>query len=888
MNKAKQYFDDLFKNAAALKEKFNEIEKHAETDPQSNFIKNQAKLLANSAEAKYLDFYNLLIKRIPEDKKPEVNEYLKKLYFRNENIKKHFKINYAKELETVKYEYELFPLIALAGDKSEIVENIASYLSEKDIEESINENKQFISKEERKEKVKLLDSEITEAKQFVEENETDAEKKKEILKELDLINETVIGANKEYKDRIDNCDKDFSSGRIMLNGQSLDSYLEKHNPESFKFLKRQHQDTCLVNEEEIKKNPEEFKKHATNVKLNLSEQHKQSTLKVLKAIEKMGIYNPNDNGNEQGTKVYGFRQIFDAQVAIRHALQQHDYSRLKELRENYTKAIENMKELFALTKKEFNPSPETMVGNLSNLRQDYVPYDFVDDIATNSTVSSLYNMYTIIKSIGCTPEEFVNDPAKYLSEYRENLKNHGLNIDERTNGKSIAEALSHPMLYSFMPNPDDLYPSYALPRIIEGLTNREKDPTIKEELHYNGVYFNGVDSLYVSYTTGYRQENSYMANHYLRTNGPQTIANVLLVNDEDRIYSKLRAHEHYDPKDDVTIIKPFDVKGYLTTHRIDPIEFKNRVINTTSELYTLFQEKHKFFTEQKALGKIDSSLDAMPELFNEYLSGAQIAIQEYLLLNNPSLSHMGIADEPGIADLVEMLKDPTKMFKDIELNEETLEFIDTIKNADKLVDETKTEPAKEFKKFVAEERKLESAFNKQAKKLFKNWQYSTDNKYNDLKRKEVDRLEKLFKDNKIPKDYYEQRINLIGSEEFDTKVPIFDDGIMSKKDYIKSTGLEALTKEEMNGLYESYKLKLEHEKQIFLHSNYMVKKELIPAPDKVSTEPLHSPEEIKKEQPKIEKISIKIEDEKDLQPETLISNVSKEKTVEKDNEINKN
>ena len=68
----------------------------------------------------------------------------------------------------------------------------------------------------------------------------------------------------------------------------------------------------------------------------------------------------------------------------------------------------------------------------------------------------------------------------------------------------------------------------------------------------------------------------------------------------------------------------------------------------------------------------------------------------------------------------------------------------------------------------------------------------------------------------------------------------------------------------------------------------MVKKELIPAPDKVSTEPLHTPEEIKKEQPKIEKISIKIEDEKDLQPETLISNVSKEKTVEKDNEINKN
>ena len=81
-------------------------------------------------------------------------------------------MEYAKELKTTKYEYQLFPLAALSGNKAEITKNIASYLSEKDIEEVINENKQFVSKEERKEKVKLLDSEITQAKQFVEENET--------------------------------------------------------------------------------------------------------------------------------------------------------------------------------------------------------------------------------------------------------------------------------------------------------------------------------------------------------------------------------------------------------------------------------------------------------------------------------------------------------------------------------------------------------------------------------------------------------------------------------------------------------------------------------------------------------------------------------------------
>ena len=45
---------------------------------------------------------------------------------------------------------------------------------------------------------------LEEAKQYVEENETDSEKKKEILKELDLINELVVGSNKEYRKYLDN------------------------------------------------------------------------------------------------------------------------------------------------------------------------------------------------------------------------------------------------------------------------------------------------------------------------------------------------------------------------------------------------------------------------------------------------------------------------------------------------------------------------------------------------------------------------------------------------------------------------------------------------------------------------------------------------------------
>ena len=37
-----------------------------------------------------------------------------------------------------------------------------------------------------------------------------------------------------------------------------------------------------------------------------------------------------------------------------------------------------MRELFKLVKEEFNPGPESTVGNLNNQREEYVPEEFVD------------------------------------------------------------------------------------------------------------------------------------------------------------------------------------------------------------------------------------------------------------------------------------------------------------------------------------------------------------------------------------------------------------------------------------------------------------------------------------------------------------------------------
>ena len=203
------------------------------------------------------------------------------------------------------------------------------------------------------------------------------------------------------------------------------------------------------------------------------------------------------------------------------------------------------------------------------------------------------------------------------------------------------------------------------------------------------------------------------------------IANILLVNDEDRVYSKLRGHEHYDPKDDISIIKPFDTEEYLKTHQINPIKLRDRIIETTRELYKISQEKIKFFTEEKAKGTIIKKEfnNTVYEDFKEYLKGAQKSIELYLLIGNPSLS--GVKDDPGIADLVSMLKDPIKMFgnlKTLKPNQKMIDTMDDLKNQDQVLANFKKDAAKiynnEIKPFIENERQAESNFNKQANTLW--------------------------------------------------------------------------------------------------------------------------------------------------------------------------
>lgn len=846
MNIADKYFNELENKQQELENDVEELDKKINTDPEVHFVIKQKKSYCDSHKDKLNNFYNCLIKKVPLQYQKELSDYLSPFYLNSDNVKYYFN-KYSKPLVKNGFDAEYFKFSVFKGiSKKEIIEKVSSYIPEKDLQEAIEENENFIGKKLNKQKVKLLEDKVNNAKEYLETNEHDENKKKEILKELDLINNLVIGTNEEYRNTIDNRDPEFETGRNKLCYISVNNYINKNNPSSKKFINILESAGAYLNEDVVNENIEEFKKVKSEIKYTLSDKHKKSTIKILKAFEKMGIYDPIDNGNEQGTKVYGFRQIFNAHVAIEKALDNNDFSKLKELRENYQIAINNMNELFKIVKDEFDPNPKTMVGNLSNLRHSYVPYDFVDDIATNATVSGLYNTLTVIKTIGCTPEEFVEDPYKYLNDYRNTIKNNNLNIDTKAQGKSLPEVLSYAFFNKFYQDINDNYGSATLLRISEGLRNRENDEEKRDDLFYNSMLNYAVDSIVTTYATGGRERKSYYASHYLRNNPSGTIANALLVNDEDRVYSKLRAYEHYDINDDLTIIQPFDVKDYILSHNIDAVELANRIKETTTALYRSSQEnlaRLKNIKENQIQMISGHPEEEIPEIINNFIKGSQKAIELYMLLKNPSL------EDKGIADLMALLKDPFKMLDGVELDETTTKNLNALKNADKSLSTAEKASKKLGKTIIKNERKAEKTFNKQALKIMKDIAKleakgldatEKQNELAELKNQESQRIESKVKSNMLPKDYFDKRIQMMNNNEFKNKAQLFDDGIPSKKDYIKTTGLDGLSKAEINGLYDSFKLRIKHEKTVFVNGAHLIEKKSVPATDVFKKEQLNN------------------------------------------------
>ena len=158
MPNAKQHYENLEKKYKELEAKLDNLKKEANSNPKLYFVQPESTIESLAAGDKITNFYDCIIKRIPEDKKKEVNEYLKSFYFKNPIAKQIFESKFGEEFRTSgKLEYEFFTLSSFGRNKAEIIDKLSSFLSEKDIEDAIKENEQFVAPVAQKRKVKLFE-----------------------------------------------------------------------------------------------------------------------------------------------------------------------------------------------------------------------------------------------------------------------------------------------------------------------------------------------------------------------------------------------------------------------------------------------------------------------------------------------------------------------------------------------------------------------------------------------------------------------------------------------------------------------------------------------------------------------------------------------------------
>jgi hypothetical protein len=229
---------------------------------------------------------------------------------------------------------------------------------------------------------------------------------------------------------------------------------------------------------------------------------------------------------------------------------------------------------------------------------------------------------------------------------------------------------------------------------------------------------------------------------------------MLLVNEEDRDYNKLRSFEAITV-DGMEKIPPFNATEYLENHKVDPANLIERLNDTVKRVYN---------REDKAglIGRMAITVRA-----------AQVAAYEFMLMHpTPDVeAKNAFFTKAQFNALKAIVNTPEKAFKGYMNNDIRAEM-------------AKYEPMSAYIKNVERTGKdaLKTA-RKEASAAEKDYGNQVDNIKNtltgekaeaalaELRAKEIERLEKAYCEGKLPSDYFEQRRFNVEQGKHDRKVP---------------------------------------------------------------------------------------------------------------------
>lgn len=772
-------------------------------------------------------FYNRMMREIRPEQLPVLEEFAKRTLGNSYNTTVRFLrgIYKTEEYLAPKMENKLLMAVDAEGFRE-----ICSIVGEDIAERAWAEAKTYTPPAYDSTPLHPLENDVASLKAKLPELVPDEEKRASLIADLDEINAMITETNSDYSSQMTDKNTKYShvehvrvykEGIKLLSDGAFGMIGEhmKYDEKSMQFTMHDYLGNM------------QLKNAMQSVEVKYTPEYKAKIIAILRHMDELGLVPEDATGKEELTKVYGFRKLVDAQKALKTAVQEGDVENIPQLKAEYVKQMENMRELYAMVENAIPDDNRCVPNNVDNMRTQFIPAEFKKSVSTNSNVNALWITLSFIKQSGTTIEEFVDKPVSYLRDLI-TKQFEKTTPEKRFEGMDLNQVL---LSEAYVNDTDYLT---NLLGALRGTDFLSGDP------EFNGYNVTVVRVLEQQMTLAAPNAHTFIDIGGF-DNERHTLANMFLVNDEDREYAKMPTDSNKSA-DGFTEYPPFDPVKYLNEHDIDYKAMADRMgnaIKTFSDAILAQPDKGK-----------DLKYDVAKMMYSVRFAAARA-----LLLKNPDPS------EPGVKELSEFLETPLKALQKYGVNKDMINSLNArMKDFQKIKEPVKNieEKALNLKKLVSDKEKSvksftasEKAYNQKADIIVKEaerissqvakekdpakaekLQIESVKKMNELKalqKSECERLEKAFKDGKITSFYLRNRTEKIAALDHNKTTAMFEaDAFPSKDDYIKSTGLEELTSDEKKGLYQSAKLRALDEKQKFLNrrvledKGYLNKEEL--------------------------------------------------------------
>lgn len=685
--------------------------------------------------------------------------------------------------------------------------------------------------------VHFFAEDIEKFKNNLQEMEIDSAKKDKLLADLDEINNLATGSNKSRGTYLTKLNADYGSALIEQNDREgikalaggqfgiIGDYM-KYRESSRAFQMHNYQGNT------------QLKEAMSSVELKFAPEYKEKITHILHRMDELGMVPEGASGAEEGSKVYGFRKLLDAQNALRDAIKKQDAENLASLKTDYVQQLQNMREIYTLVENAITPDNTCVANNVDNMRNNLIPAEFKKSVATNSNVNSLWITLAFIKQRGITIEEFLEHPLKNLHEVISKQMEHAL-PEKRFEGMTLNDVVCSE---AYVDDSDYGVNWLGTMRATDALAAGDKENHV-----YNVTAGRVLEQLNTVAVPAQQRFISFSNRNYRNT-----LANMLLVNDEDRDYAHITS-ETRRSSDGFALYPPFDAMKYAKEHEIDFAAMSERI-------GSMVQTFTKTVLAQPAPQGKKLSYDV-----KDMMGGVKKAVIFALLAKNPDLN------DNGVKSLTEWLEKPLEALKKYGVTEENIKelFARKWSKADDPVQVIKGRAVKaeklisDFKKDIADrekslaeslkaEKKQEKAYNKRAEAILKaatriSEKVAKENnpakidkleidqvkKMNELKtlqKAEVDRLKGLYEEGKITKYYLRSRTDKIFALEHGKSTAMFaaDEGNMrSMEAYFKDSGLDKSAPADAKGIYEPIKEKADAEKEAELNDFVLRKMDIL-------------------------------------------------------------